>query len=222
MIWGPRKAVYDITYTGSPAKKQRFELKALNPNTGMTIRIAYPSAESRAIFVNDKYIEYNQWEEENNQYGPIKQRFCGENRYIGVKNILEFYIVPGCMIHIKPRNAIQSMVRMEWTMEAFFNQGGTTKFVDRLAGSLGIHASSIKIVSVYEGSLVVNYEIESDDEEELEAIKETQTAAFATGSVDLGAPILDVQSDDTAIIEDGVTVAEGFDPIVITQTVTNQ
>jgi hypothetical protein len=188
----------------------------------MTIRIAYPSAESRAIFVNDKYIEYNQWEEENNQYGPIKQRFCGENRYIGVKNILEFYIVPGCMIHIKPRNAIQSMVRMEWTMEAFFNQGGTTKFVDRLAGSLGIHASSIKIVSVYEGSLVVNYEIESDDEEELEAIKETQTAAFATGSVDLGAPILDVQSDDTAIIEDGVTVAEGFDPIVITQTVTNQ
>jgi hypothetical protein len=31
--------------------------------------------------------------------------------------------------------------------------------MDRVAGSLGIHASTIKIVSVYEGSLVVNYDI---------------------------------------------------------------
>jgi len=49
---------------------------------------------------------------------------------------------------------------MEWTMDAFFSNGGTTSFMDRVAGSLGIHASTIKIVSVYEGSLVVNYEIE--------------------------------------------------------------
>ena len=41
------------------------------------------------------------------------------------------------------------MVRMEWTMDAFFKKGGTTAFVDRLAGSLGIHASTIKMVSVY-------------------------------------------------------------------------
>ena len=44
-------------------------------------------------------------------------------------------------------------------MAAFFSNGGTTNFMDRVAGSLGIHASTIKIVSVYEGSLVVNYEI---------------------------------------------------------------
>ena len=48
---------------------------------------------------------------------------------------------------------------MEWTMDAFFANGGTTSFMDRVAGSLGIHASTIKIVSVYEGSLVVNYAI---------------------------------------------------------------
>jgi hypothetical protein len=35
--------------------------------------------------------------------------------------------------------------------------------VDRVAGSLGIHASSIKVVSVYEGSLVVNYDINVPD-----------------------------------------------------------
>ena len=31
--------------------------------------------------------------------------------------------------------------------------------MDRVAASLGIHASTVKIVSVYEGSLVVNYEV---------------------------------------------------------------
>jgi hypothetical protein len=44
-------------------------------------------------------------------------------------------------------------------MEGFFAAGGTTKFVDRLAASLGIHASNIKIVSVYEGSVVVQFQI---------------------------------------------------------------
>ena len=50
---------------------------------------------------------------------------------------------------------------MEWTLKDFFAKGGTTKFIDRMTTSLGIHASTIKIVSVYEGSLVVNYEIEA-------------------------------------------------------------
>ena len=92
-------------------------------------------------------------------YGPVKGDFCGENRYIGVKNIFEFYLTKDCLLNIQPKDAIQSLVRMEWSMDAFFANGGTTSFMDRVAASLGIHASTIKIVSVYEGSLVVNYEI---------------------------------------------------------------
>ena len=83
---------------------------------------------------------------------------------------------------------------MEWTMDAFFANGGTTSFMDRVAASLGIHASTIKIVSVYEGSLVVNYEISdpNNDPVALQAVSEKQTQQFATGAMDLGAPILDV------------------------------
>lgn len=55
------------------------------------------------------------------------------------------------------------MVRMELSLDEFFDNGGTTLFVDRVAGALGIHASTIKVVSVYEGSLVVNYDIAVDD-----------------------------------------------------------
>ena len=88
-----------------------------------------------------------------------------------MENILEFFITAGCELEVAPRNAIQTMVRMEWSVEEFFDNGGTTAFMDRVAGSLGIHASTIKVVSVYEGSLVVNYGIENDNPAELEAAK---------------------------------------------------
>jgi hypothetical protein len=51
------------------------------------------------------------------------------------------------------------MVRMEWTMNQFYASGGTTTFADRLCAVLGIHASRMKVVSVYEGSLIINYNI---------------------------------------------------------------
>ena len=54
---------------------------------------------------------------------------------------------------------------MEWTMASFFASGGTTNFIDRLAGALGIHSSDIKVVSIYEGSLVVNYAVTSDTDD---------------------------------------------------------
>ena len=50
-------------------------------------------------------------------------------------------------------------------MASFFASGGTTSFIDRLAGALGIHSSDIKVVSVYEGSLVVNYAVTSDTDD---------------------------------------------------------
>jgi hypothetical protein len=47
-------------------------------------------------------------------------------------------------------------------MNKFYSNGGTTKFADRLCAALGIHASQMKVVSVYEGSLIVNYNIVKD------------------------------------------------------------
>ena len=127
--------------TGTPAKSMLFTLQSQSKTAGSTIKIAYPGAESRAVYVDGVLKQPNQWDDATQSYGPIKQKFCGENRFIGVVNILEFYLTAGCKLEIKPRNAIQTLVRMEWTMEEFFADGGTTSFVDRLTGSLGIHAS---------------------------------------------------------------------------------
>ena len=149
LVWSPAKSVYDIVFTGSPPLNLRFKLISDDPSASMMVRIAYPSADSRQILLNGQRIPMNQWDERIRNYGAITFSFCGENRYIGVKNILEFYLTVGCVLDITPRDAIQTMVRMEWTMDAFFASGGTTTFMDRLAGSLGIHASDIKMVSVY-------------------------------------------------------------------------
>lgn len=128
--------------------------------------------------VSGKVIPYTPWDENINNYAPVDLtkpggNTCGENRYVGVQNILEFYITAGCTIEIKPRDAIQTNVRMEWTMAEFYSTGGTTAFVDRVASSLGIHSSTIKVVSVYEGSLVIDYETTSptDDPVELAELK---------------------------------------------------
>lgn len=121
---------------------------------------------------------------------------------------------------------------MEWTFDEFFADGGTVSFMDRVAGSLGIHASSIKIVSVYEGSLVVNYEITdpNDNVEVLETIKSKQTDLYATNKMSVGAPILDVaislfnskhtsaqaaKVETVTVVNGGVVAAPGYTPIVI-------
>jgi len=63
---------YNISFTGSPAKKMRFLFNSLNKTAGFTVRIAYPSAMSRSISLNGKTIGPNAWDEKIGMYGPIK------------------------------------------------------------------------------------------------------------------------------------------------------
>ena len=82
--------------TGSPPKNMRFKLISDDPSASMMVRIAYPSADSRQILLNGVRVPMNEWDDRIRNYGEIKFTVCGENRYIGVKNILEFYITSGC------------------------------------------------------------------------------------------------------------------------------
>jgi len=81
---GSRRSVYDLTFTGTPAKKMRFMLTGLSRTMGATIRIAYPGAESRSIVKDGSIVQPNQWNEDLQMYDEVKQSYCGENRYIGV------------------------------------------------------------------------------------------------------------------------------------------
>lgn len=104
--------VYEVFMTGTPPKRMRWALHTPNDKSGFTVKIAYPSALSRSVkYQGGEIIPYNKWLKKSDTvaeagYGPILQEFCGENRYIGVKNILEFYINGECELEIEPRDAI--------------------------------------------------------------------------------------------------------------------
>jgi hypothetical protein len=88
---------------------------------------------------------------------------------------------------------------MNWTMAGFFADGGTTKFVDRVAASLGIKPANIKIVSVYQGSVVVDFTIIEDSAKTvskaggMDSVQTSLTKTLTSKSVNLGAPILNAQ-----------------------------
>lgn len=176
--------------------------------------IYYPNAGAYSIY-NDQMqlIDSNDWDNALETWSePTGAGGCGENRYEGVINRLEFWMTPGCDIRIVPRDALMLGIRMEWTMDEFFADGGTTAFADRLAGILGIHSADIKVVSVYEGSVVVEFQVFSpdDDLEELKKIdqifrdKITEPEAGLSDSVFLGAPILGaISNNDPFFIKDG-------------------
>ena len=161
---------YWVQQTGTLPKKMRWRLDTKNAAHGITVMLRYEGAQARAVLVNGEEVPYNKWQASadivgQGGYGPITQSFCGENRYVAVDNILEFFISGECEIEIQPRDAIMTKVRMEWTMEKFFDNGGTTAFIDRLCASLGIHASTVKVVGVNSGSVVVDYEITPSEDE---------------------------------------------------------
>lgn len=115
--------------------------------------------------VDGEIIETTEWDKVAGVNMPLSgQRGCGENRFVGVENYLEFIITAGCRVDVAPVDSISSNVRMDWTMDEFYSAGGTTSFMDRVSAALGIHASQVKVVAVYTGSVVVEYEITVDEE----------------------------------------------------------
>lgn len=190
---------YELVYKGTPPLRQKFTLRS--DEVPVSIRIRYPKA--GVYIVKDsrgREITANGWDSSIQQPSLIKgDKGCGENRYVGLINYLEFYITKNCTLFIEPVDSIQASVRMNWTMKEFFADGGTTKFVDRVAASLGIRAANIKVVSVYQGSVVVDFQVIEDNTKTLtakggmDAVQTTLTKKLTQKSINLGAPILNVQ-----------------------------
>ena len=197
----------------------RFHLDARAGST--KIKIPYPVAGSVTVYANGKKKAYTPWDETLNRHGPLKMtKGCGENRFVGIENFLEFHITPGCEIRIEPKDAIMTKVRMNWSLADFYADGGTTRFVDRLAASLGISANRIKTVAIYEGSVIVDFIIEADDDETAEEaasslakLESSLVASVTSGDLDIGAPIMGLEGSDGTLL--------AGDPIPAPTTITN-
>jgi len=174
----------------------------------MKIKVPYWNAGSYQVFVDGELIPETPWDKEAGRNSELTGlRGCGENRFVGVQNFLEFWITEGCIVTIKPVDAIKCNVRMQWTLAEFYAEGGVTSFTDRVAGALGIHASQIKIVAVYKGSVVVDYFIQAEEEDDqpettLRSLSTSLNSLLTSGSSAFGAPVLSANTEDIAILED--------------------
>ena len=181
----------------------RFTLQSESSN-GIMIKIPYPSAMANAVFVGGQEIEYTAWDSAQGRHGDLTKSFCGENRYVGIENFSEFYLTPGCTVNIRTKDSIMTSVRLNWTLEEFYADGGVTTFTDRVAAALGIHASLIKTVAVYEGSVIAVFQIVADEEKE-EPLKDLRLVhlnlmdQIKRRVIDFGAPILSAISGGNMI-----------------------
>jgi len=176
------------------------------------VTIWYPDAGAYTIYdANQELVPPNEWDYEIETWAEIKgTKGCGENRYEGVKNRLQFWLEPNCRLFIYPRDAIMLSVRLEWTMEAFFEDGGIGTFTSRMAAVLGIHAADLKVVQAYEGSVIVVFQVfdPNDDVAALEAVKETFEEIIPTIGTALGAPVMSFNNGETT------TVMPGFEEVL--------
>lgn len=159
---------YTIQMTGTPPGTMRFKLDA--DKGTVKIKIPYPNAGSYVVFAeeNGKSTEkaYTPWNNTLGRHSELtKYEGCGENRFVGVENFLEFTIDPDCTIEIKPKDSIMSSVRLDWTMAEFYADNGVVSFTDRVAAALGIHASQIKVVAVYTGSVIIDFLVISEEDD---------------------------------------------------------
>lgn len=111
-------------------------------------------------------------------------------------------------------------IRLEWTLNAFYADGGIGRFTDRMAAVLGIHRADLKVVQVYEGSVVVEFQVLASDDDPnptstLKSIEEVFKHIVPTLGNTLGAPVMQIMTNEGEVITmDAFKDADGgFRPI---------
>lgn len=104
-------------------------------------------------------------------------------------------------------------VRLEFPMAEFFSGGGVTSFIDNMAGVLGIHKADLKVVSVYEGSTIIVFQVISNFIEEetplnLETVQQTFETFVATAEDFMGSTLLSAVSSGIPIVTPNTPTAE--------------
>lgn len=167
---------YVINYTGTPPQKQKFSMysDSETADIGSLISITYPDAGAFKLYnALQEPIEPTDWDYDIENWAVPTGQYCGEHRYLGLTNTLEFWIEPECTLFVYPRDAIMLAIRLETSVREVFEDDGITTFIDTMASILGIARGDLKVVQVFEGSAIIQIIInaEEDAENGIETLK---------------------------------------------------
>ena len=134
---------------------------------------------------------------------------CGAHVFYPSNSTI-FWVVTAnnCEVTIKKLKTVKIAMRLDVDLADFYNDIGTTTFLDKIAGLLSIHPSQLKIVGIRKGSTIIDFVITTQDEsngvegadsnkenEELNGYKDALMSKIADGTAELGAPILNVEAN---------------------------
>jgi hypothetical protein len=160
------------------------------------IKIDFSHSRLYNVYANGVKIPPNPYNQTTKSYNPIAKTQCGENRYTKLTYVYEFYLTYGCEVKLEGVNFLEGMVRLQWSIDDFFADGGHDTFVDRLSSALGIPQNNIRIVDTREGSVILEWyahsskTLDTDQVNELEYWGSLAQALYSQGHLDLGSPIL--------------------------------
>ena len=199
-----QKVNQKIDFTGTPPQKMQFVLHAKSASPGFQVTIKYPNAGAYQLYdAKRQPIQPTDWDHAAGTWAAPAGTRCGQWRYEGVINRLQFWIQPGCTLYVHPRDAVMLGIRMEFTLDEFFASGGVTTFADRMAAVLGIHAADIKVVSVFAGSTIVEFAVLSDPDGEepldLGSVQSTFETAMEAVDTFMGSLVLNAVSEGVPI-----------------------
>jgi hypothetical protein len=150
-----------MSFSSQPPSDMRFQLQSRNQlgdSPGwVAIYIYFPIANFVAVSVNKQTIQPILASSDEDVMNRTDQ--CGTNKFFYINGTIAFIVNgnSGCQVRVTITNNIQVTARLQTTVEEFFNNGGVTKFVDRMCAILNITTDRLKVVGVYSGSAVVQY-----------------------------------------------------------------
>jgi hypothetical protein len=112
---------------------------------------------------------------------------------------------------------------MNTTLDEFESKGGTETFVGVLTDGLGIDETYIEIKEVREGSVIVDYNLQTDGNQKfsLDELKKKQNDAINGNLLDFGFPILDFSAGGESLISQPA-VAEESEAIPVEETLVSE
>lgn len=196
-----------MTFSAQPPSDARFFLQKRIPQGNnsdwVAIWIYYPVANAITVMANNK-ISNDSILATSDEDVLNRKTICGANKYFYKNGTVAFIVTGGndCQVRVSLNSNVQITARLVVSITTFFNNGGVATFVDRMCSFLNISTNRMKVVGVYEGSAIVDFNVLPQDsgstndtatprdpvadQTELQSVLDRATSLGTGNTVDLG------------------------------------
>merc|ERR1711976_106602 len=215
----------NIELSQSMPNMNGYRLDSTNPNDYSLLRVVNGREQEPLMYEEDKEIKWYDY-----------KRDCGKHVFFPKNSTIIFVVNArrNCIVYVKKLKTVNIAMRLDVDVADFYNDIGTTTFLYKMRGLLGIDISRIKIVGIRKGSTIVDFMIKPKEEkviddgddnggnnnsneedetiiednsnnkstetlmkenEELNNLKALFDQKLESGEIDMGAEILDVETD---------------------------